>query len=412
MQCTDLTENQFEIFKKDKSFEWFCEKCASNVCKKCNIITTDDVRIQCQKCENKYHLRCVGLSKTAFIPTTLWYCYLCLDEIFPYNSIPVKQICNLAFNSNNLDRHPNQFRSIHRVNPNSGPPVFNTRCNVCQKIVHKVDSAIPCPCCMCLIHQSCSKLKNKEIQDHKNNRNAWECPTCYSDKFPFMLADDVDLHMLTFNSNWKCQCKTKTPKFLPSPVSNEYKLILNRYESNDKADLYLEDFDENFDLYHSLKPDFKYYETHDFHTMKDGVKNTFSVFHTNIRSLPYNGENLHNLLASLEFKFDVVALSETWNPEHKKHSFCPPILPGYNKYKGTTGSSMKGGCGMYINSELKPLPRPDLNIKVKEVDIELETYWTEIILDKQPNRLIGVIYRHPTKINNDKCIDFMNETQA
>ena len=45
------------------------------------------------------------------------------------------------------------------------------------------------------------------------------------------------------------------------------------------------------------------------------VKDTFSVFHTNIRSLPYNGENLHNLLASLEFKFDVIALSGTWNPD-------------------------------------------------------------------------------------------------
>ena len=106
LQCTDLTESQFDIFKKDKSFEWFCQKCESNVCRKCNIITRDNVRIQCQKCENKYHLRCAGLSKTAFIPATLWYCYQCLDEIFPYNSIPVKQICNLAFNSNNLNRTP------------------------------------------------------------------------------------------------------------------------------------------------------------------------------------------------------------------------------------------------------------------------------------------------------------------
>ena len=70
------------------------------------------------------------------------------------------------------------------------------------------------------------------------------------DKFPFSEADDVDIHMLSFNSNWSCDCKTKTQKYVPSPVSNEYKLILNYHDEN--AHKYEEDFDENFDLYHSL----------------------------------------------------------------------------------------------------------------------------------------------------------------
>ena len=41
---------------------------------------------------------------------------------------------------------------------------------------------------------------------------------------------------------------------------------------------------------------------------------------------------------------------------------------------------------------------------------ELETYSTEIIIDKQPNRLIGVVYRHPSKRNEEKCIEVLNET--
>jgi hypothetical protein len=213
-----------------------------------------------------------------------------------------------------------------------------------------------------------------------------------------MEADDVDIYMDSFNSNWTCGCKNKTQKYVPSPVSNEYKLILNNHDKIDHKydDMYLEDFDENFDLYHSLKPDFKYYETHEFHMMKEKINNSFSVFHTNISSLQFNGDNLQNLLANLEFKFDIIALSETWNPEYKE-TFQPPILPGYNKYKGTTGSSLKGGCGLYINADLKPLARPDLNVKIKNDDMEIETYWAEIIIDKQPNRLIGVVYRHPSK---------------
>ena len=126
-------------------------------------------------------------------------------------------------------------------------------------------------------------------------------------------------------------------------------------------------------------------------------------------SLQYNGDNLETVLASLEFKFDIVAVTETWNPGYKE-TFQPPILPGYNPYKGTTGSSLKGGCGLYISTDLKPRARPDLNVKIKTNDMEIETYWTEIIIDKQPNRLVGVVYRHPSKSNNDNSVEILNET--
>ena len=143
--------------------------------------------------------------------------------------------------------------------------------------------------------------------------------------------------------------------------------------------------------------------------MTKKLHNTFSIFHTNICSLQYNYDNLHNLLASLEFKFDIIALSETWNPEYKEN-FQPPILPGYNNYKGTKGSSLKGGRGLYISTDLKPLARPDLNMQIKNDDMEIETYWTELKIDKQPNRLIGVVYRHPTKNDDKECIEALNET--
>ena len=71
---------------------------------------------------------------------------------------------------------------------------------------------------------------------------------------------------------------------------------------------------------------------------------------------------------------------------------------------------LKGDCGPYINDELKPLARPDLNIQLKDNDCELETYWTEIIMENQPNRLIGVVYRHPSRKNDKKSIELLNET--
>ena len=47
---------------------------------------------------------------------------------------------------------------------------------------------------------------------------------------------------------------------------------------------------------------------------------------------------------------------------------------------------------------------------MKDENCEFETYWTEVIIDSQPNRLIGVLYRHPSKKNDQRCIESLNET--
>ena len=72
--------------------------------------------------------------------------------------------------------------------------------------------------------------------------------------------------------------------------------------------------------------------------------------HTNICSLQANIENLEILLHELEFKFDVISLTETWNPEEKIHNFNPKLLDGYNEYIGTTGTTAKGGCCFYYSN--------------------------------------------------------------
>ena len=81
----------------------------------------------------------------------------------------------------------------------------------------------------------------------------------------------------------------------------------------------------------------------------------------------------------------------------KKHKFSPPIFEGYSPYIGSTGSSLKGGCGLYISNDMKYQPRKDLNIKIKEAHCEVETCWIELIIENQPNFLICVVYRHPKK---------------
>ena len=114
-------------------------------------------------------------------------------------------------------------------------------------------------------------------------------------------------------------------------------------------------------------------------------------------------------MIDLGFKFDVIAVTETWNSEEKKHKFAPPIFEGYSPYFGTTGSTLKGGCGFYVHSDVKYQPRKDLNMKIKQLTCEVETNWIEIIIEKQPNILICVAYRHPKK-DDKTTTDKLSET--
>jgi len=226
-------------------------------------------------------------------------------------------------------------------------------------------------------------------------------------KFPFSNIDEAEVHKNAFNSNWSCKCKSQSSAKLDE---NDLKLTINFKDLEKNFYSPVTDFEEQFDYYHSLKPNFNYYTTHEFHTITNKLNKPFSLLHTNICSLQHNGDNLINLLSDLEFKFDVVALTETWNPDDKNHKFQPPIINGYSKYNGTTGNSLKGGCGLYLNSDLKALPRHDLCFNIKEESYEIESFWLEIIFEKQPNRLIGVVYRHPTKTNDTKSIELINDT--
>ena len=113
LKCTDLSKSQLEIFTCDKAFEWVCDQCLTDKCQKCNIPTKERTKIQCEKCNKKFHLRCAGLSKTAYIPTTSWYCYQCHGDVFPLNTISVNQLLNLSFSSRNFDKHPNQLKTVH-----------------------------------------------------------------------------------------------------------------------------------------------------------------------------------------------------------------------------------------------------------------------------------------------------------
>ena len=70
----------------------------------------------------------------------------------------------------------------------------------------------------------------------------------------------------------------------------------------------------------TLKPNFDYYDIDEFRKAKNlwNKKKSLGIFHTNICSLQSNIDSLEDLLHDLEYTFDVIALTETWNPEKNK----------------------------------------------------------------------------------------------
>ena len=80
--------------------------------------------------------------------------------------------------------------------------------------------------------------------------------------------------------------------------------------------------------------------------------------------------------------------------------FSPKRIEGYLDYYGMEGSSLKGGCGLYIKNTFTPIPRKDLEFKITHQGCEPENCWNELVNESGPNVLVGVFYRHPSRNNN------------
>ena len=107
---------------------------------------------------------------------------------------------------------------------------------------------------------------------------------------------------------------------------------------------------------------------HEFHKLNKNINSSkndkFSLLHTNICSLQGNFDKLKMLLGDLEYQFDVITLTETWQNDNNL-SFVAGILLGYQKHESTSGSTKNEGCGLYIKNTIPYILRTDLNIRHK-----------------------------------------------
>ena len=147
----------------------------------------------------------------------------------------------------------------------------------------------------------------------------------------------------------------------------------------------------------------KYTDICSFKYKKD--KKKFSLFHSNIASLQKHKDELETILSSLDYKFDIIGLTESKLIKNVKPKFDIKI-EGYNCYHTDTESE-KGGSMVYVSDSLDSKERKDLQLIMYKPGV-LESSFVEIINPHTKNILICCIYRHPSMDLKEFNEDFLN----
>ena len=275
---------------------------------------------------------------------------------------------------------------------------YDKTCSVCKKSIRSAINSIPCGQCLHLIHKTCAKLNTFYINEVDSHLTSWQCPHCISSllsSLPFSQIDNDELSTLSFNSNFSCKCRSSGISLVNYSHLDRLKTCKLAFKEHEM--LFKNDVDTNLDD----STNFNYYDNHEFHKLTQKLNlnknNTSSILHTNISSVRKNLGNLQTLLCNLDYRFDVLALTETWHTKQNNACISQLRLEGYHDYQGLTGNSLKGGCGLFLADHLSFLRRDDLSKASKDKNCEFESLWIEINNPKGKNTLIGVAYKHPCK---------------
>ena len=253
------------------------------------------------------------------------------------------------------------------------------RCGVCLKTIAKNQKSITCNGCNNTIHIKCNEIDEKTYIKMKERDEDMFCIKCIEEIFPFSSI---------LNTGQKQNTHSQA---ISENIFSFFKGI------NDIENLFSDDGDQITPL------NCKYVDLNSFNYKYS--KNNFSLFHLNIASLALHKDELETLLKMLNYKFDVVGLTET-----KIKKEIPPIydtsFTGYTLYKTDTESDC-GGTALYIADHYNCKPRGDLD-SIFYKTRELESTFVEIITTNKKNIICGCIYRHPKMDVNEFNVNYLN----
>ena len=155
---------------------------------------------------------------------------------------------------------------------------------------------------------------------------SWLCVNCVSDILPFNhIIDDEEFQLIIFQYfHLSKQINISKLQSLKINPFNTYSLNANTIENDDTRC----DSENDVNFYNSCQ----YMFNEDFTAKYSNMQSDFSLFHVNARSLQQNFDQFFNLLSSLEFKFSVMAISET------------SLTEKYSSLRQACSSSLRQAC--------------------------------------------------------------------
>ena len=165
------------------------------------------------------------------------------------------------------------------------------------------------------------------------------------------------------------------------------------------------DLNENYTCNISSNIKSNYFTSEEFNASYKGrsSEEKFSLLHLNCRSLVSNYDEVCNLINSVNCKFDVIALSETWFHENT----CLDIynIDGYKMYTCNRRNKKGGGVLLYVSQLYSCNIIKDLSFNIDDC---LEVITVELQIGKNKKVSIGCLYRAPNTNVETFNLNFCN----
>ncbi len=215
-------------------------------------------------------------------------------------------------------------------------------CKTCSKNILNHQSWILCKICSSHYHTRC--VYTDVVDD-------WFCFKCTGEIFPFNHYNDDD------EFKFAISCFDNTLDF-----NRMLSLKLNPFIFEDNFRTATSEFD---DLSVNSKPINKcsYVFNNDISSYKDDDE--FSILHFNARSIGKNFDYIHNFITSLDRKFTVISISETW----LKDSKCDLVeIDDYVLINAPRNNRRSGGSALYVHKSVDYCIREDLKLAANASD--------------------------------------------
>ena len=237
-------------------------------------------------------------------------------------------------------------------------------CQVCEKPVATNHNAICCDVWDCWVHIHSNDICKQTYRHLQKDPSPLYYKSCPKKEIPFSNLNDSAFEAA-----------------FPSGLSILPKKKLHEPAIFEKINVFTENEETNC-KYHTID------QLNKINIAKHSKK--LSLMDLNISSLPYDFDELSELLNDLTIKFQIVGITES-RLRSEKFPLSDINLPNYETEhmptKANTGASL-----LYISNELNYKVRNNLYIHKNK---KLESIFTEVKSKSQKNVTVGCIYKQP-----------------